>query len=148
MGFHVCQCLEQVQDHPVMLAFAQLVPALPSFIWKLWLNPETFRVLLGEGESDFGTFSLRGLAVLTCGRAVLPCSGRAGTVTSSPSLAARLGSLVLTLIIPMARIALQLDNSKDPSLEHSYLYDITVVFFEIVHFPPQIQGLIMLKDKA
>lgn len=117
-----------------MLAFAQLVPALPSFIWKLWLYPETFRVLLGEGESDFGTFSLRGLAVLTCGGAVLPCSGRAGTVTSSPSLAARLGSLVLTFIIPMARTALQLGNSKDPSLVYAYLCHITVVFFEIVQF--------------
>lgn len=64
-----------------MLAFAQLVPALPCFIWKLWLDPESFRVLLGEGGSDFATFSLGGLAVLTCGGAVLPCSGRAGTVT-------------------------------------------------------------------
>ena len=70
-----------------MLALAQLVPALPSFIWKLWLDPETFRVLFSEGESDFGTFSLRGLAVLTCGGAVLSCSVSAGTVTSSPSLA-------------------------------------------------------------
>lgn len=83
----------------------------------------------------FGTFSLRRrLAVLACGGAVLPCSGRAGTVTLSPSLAATFGSLVLTLIIPMARTALQLGNSKDPSLIHAYLCDITIVFFEIVHF--------------
>lgn len=105
-------------------------------------------MILGEGESDFGTFSLRGLALLDCGGAVLPCSGRAGTVTSSPSLAARLGSLVLILIIPMVRTALQLGNSRDPSLVHIYLCAITVVFFEIVHFFSSIQGLIMLKDKA
>lgn len=89
---------------------------------------------VGWGRVWFGTFSLRGLAVLACGGAVLPYSGRAGTVTSSPSPAARLGSLVLTLIIPMARPALQLGNSKDPSLVHAYLCDITIVFFEIVHF--------------
>lgn len=69
-------------------------------------------------------------------------------MTSSPSPAARLGTLVLTLIIPIARPALQLGSSKDPSLVHAYLCDITIVFFEIVHFFSQIQDLTVLKDKV
>lgn len=78
MGFHSCQCLEHVQDHPVLLAFAQLVPAVPSVIWKLWLDPETFRVLLGEGRSDLGPSLLKGWQCLPVEELSCPTQGEQG----------------------------------------------------------------------
>lgn len=105
----------------LLLSQCQLYPPLFGNCGQIQRPSECCWVRAGL---TFGTFSLRGLAVLACGGAVLPCSRRAGTVTSSPSPAARLGSLVLTLIIPMARTTLQLGNSKGPSLVHAC--DITI----------------------